>query len=89
MAQAKFGGFGGQLEQFGGDTAGGKQLVVRSGTVVDAIKVGPNGIGGSGGAETVNVTLPSDGIIILYTVLSLEFRPYLPIVLSISCSFFR
>ena len=68
MSKVKFGGFGGKIEQFGGDTAGGKQLVVRSGTVVDAIKIGSSSIGGGGGAETVNTTLPLDGIIILYMV---------------------
>ena len=70
MSTIKFGGFGGKIEQFGGNTAGGKQLVVRSGTVVDAIKIGASSIGGGGGTETVNTTLPLDGIIILYTVIN-------------------
>ena len=62
-----FGGFGGKIEQFGGNT-GGKQLVIRSGTVVDFIQIGANTVGGSGGVDITNVPLPSDGIIILYTV---------------------
>ena len=79
MTQITFGGFGGKLEHFGGDTTGGKQLVLRSGTVVDSIKVGASGIGGGGGVETVNTTLPSDGIIILYTV---PLSTYLTVYLS-------
>ena len=67
----KFGGFGGNNQQYGGNS-GGKQLVIKSGNVIDAIKIGSDSIGGAGGvdsvSETVNVQLPPDGIITLYTV---------------------
>lgn len=62
------GGFGGVQENFGGETAGGKQLVIRSGTVLDGIKIGEISAGGTGGSETINTILPSDGTITLYTV---------------------
>ena len=67
--KVSFGGFGGKIEQFGGST-GGKQLVIRSGVVVDFIQIGTNTSGGSGGGQTANVTLPLDGNITLYTVSS-------------------
>ena len=67
----KFGGFGGSNQQYGGNS-GGKQLIIRSGNIIDAIKIGSDSIGGAGGvdsvSETVNLQLPTDGIITLYTV---------------------
>lgn len=66
----KVGGLGGSVERFGGDTAS-KQLIIRSGSVIDSISIGLNRIGGSGGSETVNTILPPDGMITLYTVLIL------------------
>ena len=63
----KFGGFGGWNEPFGG-VVGGKQLIIRSGVVVDSIRIGTDSAGGGGGSEVVNAALPLDGIITLYTV---------------------
>ena len=71
--KAKFGGFGGNTQQYGGNCSG-KQLIIRSGNIIDAVKIGSDSIGGAGGvdsvSETVNVQLPPDGIITLYTVVS-------------------
>ena len=64
----RFGDVGGKESRFGESPVGGKQLIIKSGTVVDSIKLGTNVVGGDGGSETVNLTLPSDGFITLYTV---------------------
>ena len=76
MSQIKLEGFEGRYERFDEDAAGPKQLTIRSDSVIVAIMIDGKGVGGQGGSETVNILLPSTGIITLYTVYQKTFLAF-------------
>jgi hypothetical protein len=58
-----FGGKGGDFSAVG--DVGGQQILFWSGAVIDAIQVGANKYGGSGGSLTATAQIPADGKVYL------------------------